>query len=54
MTRPRILMADDHAMLLDALRALLDPEFDVVGTVTDGRMLILYFLPGGAIEFLKA
>jgi DNA-binding NarL/FixJ family response regulator len=40
MTRPRILLADDHTMLLDAFRALLEPEFDVVGTATDGRMLI--------------
>jgi DNA-binding NarL/FixJ family response regulator len=43
MTRPRILMADDHAMLLDAFRALLEPEFDVVGTVVDGRMLLEEF-----------
>ena len=43
MTRPRILMADDHVMLLDAFRALLEPEFDVVGTVTDGRMLLEEF-----------
>jgi DNA-binding NarL/FixJ family response regulator len=43
MTRPRILMADDHAMLLDAFRALLEPEFDVVGAVTDGRRLLEEF-----------
>jgi DNA-binding NarL/FixJ family response regulator len=43
MTRARILMADDHAMLLDAFRALLEPEFDVVGSVTDGRMLLEEF-----------
>ena len=43
MARPRILMAEDHAMLLDAFRALLEPEFDVVGTVTDGRMLLEAF-----------
>ncbi len=43
MTRARILMADDHAMLLDAFKALLEPEFDVVGTVTDGRMLLQEF-----------
>jgi DNA-binding NarL/FixJ family response regulator len=43
MTRPRILMADDHAMLLDAFRTLLESEFDVVGTVTDGRMLLEEF-----------
>jgi DNA-binding NarL/FixJ family response regulator len=43
MTRPRILLADDHAMLLEAFTALLKPEFDVVGTVTDGRMLVEAF-----------
>jgi DNA-binding NarL/FixJ family response regulator len=40
MARARILLADDHTMLLDAFRALLEPEFEVVGTATDGRMLI--------------
>jgi DNA-binding NarL/FixJ family response regulator len=43
MTRPRILMADDHLMLLEAFRALLEPEFEVVGAVTDGRMLLEEF-----------
>ena len=43
MTRPRILLADDHTMLLDAFRALLEPEVEVVGTATDGRMLIEEF-----------
>lgn len=43
MTRPRILLADDHAILLEAFRALLEPEFDVVGTVTDGRALLQEF-----------
>ena len=43
MTQPRILIADDHALLLDAIKALLAPEFDVVGMVTDGRMLLEEF-----------
>jgi DNA-binding NarL/FixJ family response regulator len=43
MTRPRILLADDHVMLLEAFTALLAPEFDVAGTVTDGRMLVEAF-----------
>ena len=43
MTRPRILMADDHLMLLEAFKALLEPDFDVVGTVTDGRALLEEF-----------
>jgi DNA-binding NarL/FixJ family response regulator len=38
--RPRILLADDHTLLLEAFKALLTPEFEVVGTVTDGRTLI--------------
>src|ERR1700733_630418 len=38
MNRPaRILIADDHQLLADACRTLLEPEFVVVGTVTDGR-----------------
>jgi DNA-binding NarL/FixJ family response regulator len=40
MGRPRILLADDHAILLDAFTALLESEFDVVGAVTDGRALL--------------
>ena len=43
MTRPRILMADDHLILLEAFKALLEPAFDVVGTVTDGRTLLEEF-----------
>ena len=43
MTRPRILMADDHLMLLEAFKALLEPDFEVVGTVTDGRTLVEAF-----------
>jgi DNA-binding NarL/FixJ family response regulator len=43
MTRPRILLADDHVMLLEAFTALLAPEFDVAGTATDGRMLVEAF-----------
>jgi DNA-binding NarL/FixJ family response regulator len=40
MGRPRILLADDHTILLDAFTALLESEFDVVGAVTDGRALL--------------
>jgi DNA-binding NarL/FixJ family response regulator len=39
-SRARILLADDHVMLLDAFRGLLEPEFEVVGAVTDGRALL--------------
>lgn len=37
---PRILLADDHALLLDAFRRLLEPAFAVVATVTDGHALL--------------
>jgi DNA-binding NarL/FixJ family response regulator len=36
----RILIADDHQLLADACKRLLEPEFQVVGIVTDGRQLI--------------
>jgi len=35
----RILIADDHQLLADACKNLLEPEFLVVGIVTDGRHL---------------
>jgi DNA-binding NarL/FixJ family response regulator len=40
MTKPRILLADDRPDVLDALRGLLDELGEVVGTVTDGHMLV--------------
>ena len=33
MRRTRVLLADDHQMLLDALKELLEPEYEVVGPV---------------------
>ena len=40
MDRPRVLLADDHAMMAEELRRLLEPEFDVVATVADGDALL--------------
>jgi DNA-binding NarL/FixJ family response regulator len=40
MSRTRVLLADDHTLLLEAFRKLLDPEFEVVGAVADGRALV--------------
>jgi DNA-binding NarL/FixJ family response regulator len=34
-----ILIADDHQLLADACKSLLEPEFQVAGVVTDGRRL---------------
>jgi DNA-binding NarL/FixJ family response regulator len=38
--RPRVLLADDHPALLEATTALLKPQFDVVGTATNGDALV--------------
>ena len=38
--RPRVLLADDHIMVAEALKSLLSPEFDLVGVVEDGRALV--------------
>ena len=35
----RIVLADDHAIVLDGLRRILEPEFAVVGVAADGRQL---------------
>ena len=40
MHRPRVLLADDHLMVAEALKSLLAPEFDLVGVVEDGRALL--------------
>jgi len=40
MSRPRVLLADDHRMLTDALKRVLEPRCEVVGTVDDGRALV--------------
>jgi len=38
--RPRVLLADDHLLVAEALKTLLAPEFDLVGVVEDGRALV--------------
>ena len=40
MARPRVLLADDHALLLGAFEKLLAGECDVVGQVSDGRAVV--------------
>jgi DNA-binding NarL/FixJ family response regulator len=39
-TPPRIMLADDHTILLEAFRKLLEPHFEIVGIVSDGRALL--------------
>lgn len=38
--RPRLLLADDHLLVAEALKSLLTAEFDLVGMVEDGRELV--------------
>jgi len=38
--RPRVLLADDHLVVAQALQSLLSPEFDLVDVVADGRALV--------------
>lgn len=40
MNRARILLADDHSVVRDGLRLMLETEFDVVGAVGDGRAVL--------------
>ena len=40
MKRVRILLADDHALTLMGMRAILEPHYEIVGTVSDGRTLV--------------
>jgi DNA-binding NarL/FixJ family response regulator len=40
MSKPRIIIADDHTMLVEAFEKLLAPECDIVAKAVDGRALV--------------
>jgi DNA-binding NarL/FixJ family response regulator len=40
MTKPRVLLADDHRMVAEGLKGLLTEEFELVGIVEDGRAMV--------------
>ncbi|MCW5966358.1 MAG: response regulator transcription factor [Bryobacterales bacterium] len=40
MKKPRILLADDHRIVLEGLRSLLEPDYHLVGMATNGRELL--------------
>ena len=40
MKKPRLLLADDHTILVEGLKALLAPEFEVVAAAGDGRAVL--------------
>ena len=37
MKRPSVILADDHPLIMDAIKNLLEPEFEIVGMFTDGH-----------------
>jgi DNA-binding NarL/FixJ family response regulator len=40
MSKPRVIIADDHTLLVEAFEKLLAPECDVIAKVPDGRALL--------------
>jgi DNA-binding NarL/FixJ family response regulator len=40
MNKPTVLLADDHTMIAEAFRHLLEPHYQVIATVNDGRALL--------------
>lgn len=38
--RPRVLLADDHTLVVEGFRKLLEPEFEIAGVVSDGQTLL--------------
>lgn len=40
MNRPRVILADDHKIVCEGLRKILEPEFELAGIVEDGRSLL--------------
>jgi DNA-binding NarL/FixJ family response regulator len=40
MKKTRVLLADDHKIVLEGLKSLLEGEFELVGSVEDGRALV--------------
>jgi DNA-binding NarL/FixJ family response regulator len=40
MTKPRVLLADDHTLVLEGFRRIVEQRCEVVGSVEDGRALL--------------
>jgi DNA-binding NarL/FixJ family response regulator len=41
LSRPRVLLADDHRIVVEGLRSLLAEEFDLISVVEDGRAMVV-------------
>lgn len=46
MTKPRILIGDDHALVAEACKKLLEPEYEVIAMVGGGRRWFRPAKPG--------
>jgi DNA-binding NarL/FixJ family response regulator len=40
MNKPTVMLADDHTMIAEALRNLLEPQYEIIAVVQDGRTLL--------------
>ena len=40
MRRPRVMLADDHPILTEGIQKILEPRFELIGAVQDGRALL--------------
>ena len=40
MKKPRVLLADDHKIVIEGLKNLLESEFEILGSVENGRALV--------------
>jgi DNA-binding NarL/FixJ family response regulator len=40
MRKPTVMIADDHTMIVEALLKLLEPHYQIVATVPEGRRLL--------------
>jgi DNA-binding NarL/FixJ family response regulator len=40
LARPRLLLVDDHALMAEGLRAMLEPEHEIVGVIANGREVL--------------
>ena len=40
MSRPRVLLGDDHTLVLDGFQELLEDRCEIVGAAEDGRTLL--------------
>ena len=39
--KARLMVADDHTLLLEGFRLMLEPEYELVGSVEDGQTLLV-------------